>query len=318
MDAVEWKVNRISVIEPLGEAFAKVKEILFSPFDMEKWFVIGFGAWLAQLGEGGGSFNGNFGGGNSSGGGEFNEFKRFLTENMALVIGVSVVVMLICIAIGVVLTWLRSRGKFMFLYCVANNDAQVKLPWHKYREHGNSLFLFKIVLGFASTVVILFFAGIVLLGLKVMGVFDGAFTPGGVVVIVIGGLILILFCLVLGFVKSFTDSFVVPIMYLKNCRCLEAWSEFLALLSPNKWNFILFFLFSIVIGMGVGALVFALVICTCCIACCFMIIPYLGTVLLLPVIMFVRAYSLCYLRQYGSAYDVFMVREDEMPVAENS
>jgi hypothetical protein len=36
-----------------------------------------------------------------------------------------------------------------------------------------------------------------------------------------------------------------------------------------------------------------------------MIIPYLGTVLLLPILVFKRAYSLHYLAQYGPQYDVF-------------
>jgi hypothetical protein len=36
-----------------------------------------------------------------------------------------------------------------------------------------------------------------------------------------------------------------------------------------------------------------------------MIIPFLGTVLLLPVHVFRRAYSLHYLAQYGEEYDVF-------------
>jgi hypothetical protein len=46
-------------------------------------------------------------------------------------------------------------------------------------------------------------------------------------------------------------------------------------------------------------------IATCCIACCLMIIPYIGTVLLLPVFAFGRSYSLYYLAQYGPHYDVF-------------
>jgi hypothetical protein len=35
----------------------RVKIVLFKPFDLGKWFTIGFCAWLAFLGERGGSFN---------------------------------------------------------------------------------------------------------------------------------------------------------------------------------------------------------------------------------------------------------------------
>ena len=46
---------------------------------------------------------------------------------------------------------------------------------------------------------------------------------------------------------------------------------------------------------------------TCGCACCFMSIPFVGTVLLLPISVFMRSYSLLYLRQFGSAYDSFAV-----------
>jgi hypothetical protein len=50
----------ISVVEPVSPALEHVKRMLFKPFDLGKWFVIGFCAWLAGLGESGGGFNGNF------------------------------------------------------------------------------------------------------------------------------------------------------------------------------------------------------------------------------------------------------------------
>ncbi len=47
----------ISVTAPVGQAFDRMKRMLFQPFDIGKWFVIGFCAWLATLGDSGGSFN---------------------------------------------------------------------------------------------------------------------------------------------------------------------------------------------------------------------------------------------------------------------
>ena len=41
----------VSVVEPLSPAIDWVKTVLFRPFDLGKWFVIGFCAWLAQLGK---------------------------------------------------------------------------------------------------------------------------------------------------------------------------------------------------------------------------------------------------------------------------
>jgi len=46
----------IEIFKPFGEAFELMQKILFQPFDIKKWLVIGFAAWLANLG-GGGGFN---------------------------------------------------------------------------------------------------------------------------------------------------------------------------------------------------------------------------------------------------------------------
>ena len=50
---------RIEIFKPFGEAFELMKKILFQPFELRKWLVIGFAAWLANLGAGGGGI-GNF------------------------------------------------------------------------------------------------------------------------------------------------------------------------------------------------------------------------------------------------------------------
>ena len=94
-------------------------------------------------------------------------------------------------------------------------------------------------------------------------------------------------------------------MYLRRNRCLSAWKELGTLISDHVGTFILYFLFQIVMAIAIAVLVFGVIIITCCIAGCLMIIPYVGTVLLLPVLMFKRCYSLYFLAQFGRDYDVF-------------
>ena len=45
--------SRIEIFKPFGEAFELMKKILFQPFDLRKWLVIGFAAFLANLSVGG-------------------------------------------------------------------------------------------------------------------------------------------------------------------------------------------------------------------------------------------------------------------------
>jgi hypothetical protein len=298
----------VSVIDPIGLAFEKVKTILFRPFDLGKWFTIGFCAWLAYLGSGGGG-----GGGGGRGGGwqgpydaqeGLGEAREFVLANLGWIIPVAVVAVAVGIAFWLVFTWLSSRGRFMFLHCVAQNKAEVSAPWTKFRQHANSLFLFRIVLGLI---------GFVLIGLPILLAIgcivmmiagDGAFAIG-----IFGGILVGLFILVGGIIFSliskFTMDFVVPIMSLRTTSCTAGWREFLTLLSVNKARFVIYILFQIVIGIAIGAIVLAAVLVTCCCAACFLAIPYIGTVLMLPVLVFKRSYSLLYLKQFGPEFDVF-------------
>jgi hypothetical protein len=295
----------VSVIEPISPAIERVKLILFRPFDLGKWFVIGFCAWLAYLGKGGGGGGPNF---NFPRGAEpeeaFHEAKEFVLANLHWIVPVAVTVTLVGIILWLVFTWLSSRGRFMFLHCVTENKAEVKAPWVKFRRHGNSLFLFRIVLGligFAAIGIPLLIAGI-LLAITIAG--------GGPHIVPVFGFIMIgLAVLIIGIafalVHKFTTDFVVPIMFLRTTSCTAGWREFLALLSVNKARFVLYILFQIVIAIVVGIIIMACVCITCCCLGCILAIPYIGTVLLLPILVFDRAYSLYYLGQYAPQFDIF-------------
>ena len=308
MDAHEINV---SVIDPIGPAFEKVKEILFRPFDFGKWFVIGFCAWLAYLGSGGGGGGGS--GGNGRGGrGSYEiqeglgEAKHFVLENLHWIIPVSVVVVVIGIVLWLAVMWLSSRGRFMFLHCVAHNKAEVSIPWTKFRQHANSLFLFRIILGLISFITI----GLPLLlaiGIFIMMIAgDGAIAIGILGGIMIG-LIILVGAIIFGCISKFTMDFVVPIMFLRTTSCTAGWREFLTILSANKARFALYILFQIVIGIVLGTIKMMGFCIGCCLCCAgfLLLIPYIGTVILLPLPVFTRSYSLLYLKQYGPEFDVF-------------
>jgi hypothetical protein len=129
--------------------------------------------------------------------------------------------------------------------------------------------------------------------------FPGVFRLIGV------GMLMVTIGIVFALVEKFTMDFAVPIMFLRGRRCLESWSELRQLLAANPGRFVLYLLFYLVLDLAIGMLLLAVVLGTCCVAGCFLAIPYLGTVLLLPVLVFKRAYSLHYLAQYGPEYDVF-------------
>ena len=302
---------RISVIDPISPAFERVKLILFKPFDIGKWFVIGFCAWLAFLGSGGGGGGPNFSYRQHRPGFEadqaFHQAKDFVFDNLHWIIPSVIVVAVLIIVIGLVITWLSSRGRFMFLHCVALNKAEVKVPWRKFRRQANSLFLFRIVVGIISFVFIALLIGVVAFAAIIAArthAHIGA--PAIVGLILLSIIIIVPVAIAFALLLKFTNDFVVPIMYLRAYTCTDAWREFWTLLTSNKGRFILYILFQIVIGFAIGAIVFAAICITCCCAACILAIPYIGTVLMLPLLVFKRAYSLLYFRQFGPTFDVFI------------
>ena len=305
----------VSVLEPIEPAIEHVKLMLFRPFDLGKWFIIGFCAWLAYLGEGGGG--GNPGGGGPRGGfnqisnqqefsRQISEFKSEIWPYLPLIIIGGIFLIVFVFIISLVLAWLRSRGRFMFVHCIAENKAEVVVPWNKYSRHGNSLFLFKVVVSIISLLVILLPVAAMIF--SIIAVCGGMYVPAGVIGIIAAVLILFVICILMILIHKFTDDFVVPIMFINTASVVEGWKKFLAIAGRNKARLLLYILFQIVISIVIsiiGTLICCIGFCLCC-SCILLCIPYIGTVVLLPLLAFKRSYSLFYLRQFGPQYDVFI------------
>jgi hypothetical protein len=297
--------QRVSVIDPIGPAIEHVRLMLFKPFDLSKWFIIGFCAWLAQLGQGGSGGGGN---GWRADGHEpiFHAIKDGILAHLAVIIFVGAIVIPIIIIIVVALCWLRSRGQFMFVHCIAGNKAEVAVPWNKFARHGNSLFLFRIVIGLIFLLVI---------GLPVAAaVFAGfvmcatGFNPAAIIGLAGASFVVVVVVILFGLIAKFTTDFVVPIMFLNTESCVAGWKQCLALISGNKAQMLLYILFQIVICLVIAFIALTICLVTCCCCCCLLVLfalPYVGTVILLPLFAFKRAYSLFYLRQFGAQFDVF-------------
>ncbi len=107
--------------------------------------------------------------------------------------------------------------------------------------------------------------------------------------------------IVFSLIRLAINDFLVPLMYLRNCRVTAAWRELRGLLSARPAVFLLYVLVRFLIWVVAVTVTMLL----CCLTCCLVLLPYVGTVILLPLHVFRRAYPLYFLGQFGSEYARF-------------
>ena len=140
----------IQYINPLSLAWKRMKIILFGPFNLGKWFALGFTACLAELfSSSGGGGGGNFG--RKYGHFDWNDFFEFPGKAMTWLsthqfwLTVITIGLIVAIAAVVIFIWLSSRGMFMFLDNVVYNRSLIEKPWREFKTRGDSLFLWRLV-----------------------------------------------------------------------------------------------------------------------------------------------------------------------------
>lgn len=324
---------RLSISEAINQAFTRAVLVTFQPFDLGKWFVLGFVAFLASLGQNFAaphSFRLNF-----RDGFHFPPLGPHLVI-IAIIITIAVIVGL---ALGLLITWIKSRAVFMFIDGVVRNSSTdlVVRPWTEFRPQGNSLFGFTLVYSFIGMAIFALIAGVcILIALPDIQAQDASIHTFRAIVngecrlaysaqdasihtvlaILIGGLLFIPLWLALIVVYLCTFNFVVPIMYLRRQGVLAAWREFRTVIVPGHvGSLLLFFLTQLAIYIAIGVLVlivggFSFCFCCigflpCCCLCCIGALPYLSTVLTLPVHVFHLCFPLCFLQQFGPDYQFF-------------
>jgi hypothetical protein len=281
--------SQIEIIKPFSDAIELTKVILFRPFNLSKWCVIGFAAFLSNLG--GGVHYNNFGNWNGSGSSHTPNFHWH--DSMPWLLPVIIVLVLLVIALMLALIWVGCRGKFIFTDCIVRNRAAIAEPWREYGREGNSLFVFTLLAIVIILVIVILIA--VPIGVLWFGTQSDGFSWPGLIAIIIFVPLILLLVIAFGFVRELMG----PVMYRQRATATSAFRQVVSLVSLHPGEMILYFLFLIALGLGTAMAVVILMCATCCIV----LIPYVGTVILLPLFVLLRSYLLLFLRQFGPDYD---------------
>jgi len=290
--------RRIEIIKPFGEAFELMTQILFKPFSFEKWLTIAFAAFLSgPLSAGGFNFNFPFGNWNARESSHnlspiFDEWKPWLP---ILILGGGA----IFLTLIVLFAWLKARGNCIFTDCIVRNRGAIAGPWREYEREGNSYFLFSLIVALAAmiTIGLIAIAIVVPLGLFGQSRSEHEMTPVIILLFILFGMAWLCFAIFFALITYF----MIPVMYVRRCRAMDAFWEVGRLIFDNGGSFVLFCLFSICLFIGAGMISGIATCATCCLA----VLPYVGTVILLPVFVCLRAFGLRFIRQFGPQYDVW-------------
>jgi hypothetical protein len=312
----------IQYFEPLSRGFARMKAALFKPFDIKIWFVVGFTAFLAGSAnwgfQGPMSFNQERGRVNK---GDLEDVLYFPQKAWEWLGSHPVWTTLICFLIflgfiiGLLFAWLNARGRFMFLDNVVHNRSLVAAPWREYRSEANSFFVFTFLLGLAGLVLVVAYILECISGLQSLyegsGEFRALIGPA-----ILAGVGLLIIFIIGGFIHFMLGTFVVPIMYRDRSNTSKAVQKFFSLFMSNFFYFLGFALFMLCLTMLIGIGVFIAGCATCCIGLILLMIPYISSVVTLPIAYMLRAFSVEFLEQFGPEYHIFPRPEPNPPEAQ--
>jgi len=303
---------QINYTRPLGDAWQRMKLLLLNPFQAGKWFVLGFTAWLANMDQEGGGPNflyklndindrDDFEGIGNWTQGTADSIREYLTDGTIIFLAALLVVA--GLVVGLLVMWVSSRSQFMFLDNLVHDRTEISKPWNRYSRQGDSLFLWQI--GYSLVVILvvglLLGAGLmVFLPLMAMG------TPTlpTILAVILAGTVFFILIVTLIFIEFFLMSFVVPIMYKENLSTTQGWNRFLELFRQHPGSFVLYGL--LYAGfMIVGTMLYGIAgLLTCCVGLLLIALPYIGTVVTLPLYVTARFFDLEFLRQFGPEYDL--------------
>lgn len=295
----------VSYVEPLRLSLARMTRMLFRPARFGFWITLGFAAFLSEYlswGLGRGRLGGHARGAHTPDAipadvlGSIIDFLR-----NPIVTAVAIGIAICAVVAYVLITWISSRGRFIFLDNVARERAAIVEPWRRYKRIGNSLFVWRLVF---NTIVLIIVGAIVAPFLAAIAALIHAhsFRFTDLFALLPLPLMLAPVGLIAWYVHLCRTSFVEPIMYRDDVGALAAWGRFNELFVRRPVPFVVYGMYSIVLLAVAVGVVFGFGVATLGLGFVLLALPYVGSVVLLPLEVTARALGPEFLAQFGPEY----------------
>jgi len=307
-------MSRIEIIAPLDRAWVRMEDSLFSSFSLLHWLKLSLVAWLAFLWKEwllvspwGVIVNNAFEYGGSS---ALKELACLLGGPFFL--GGTLVFILVFFALFT--AWLKSRADFVLVENMARNQASIIGPWHEFRALGNSAFLWRIAYGLLCLILqsVFLLAGFLLFmeWAREMILAKSFLWPGAVTII-----ILILFLLavslagiLLSALAILFKDITIPLMYRRNLYSFDALRMTFSLIAKEPFAFVKYLMMVFILNLGLGILLTLLAFFLCCFGLIYLLamaLPFVWAAITLPLLLWLRLFSMEFLAQFGEDFNCF-------------
>ncbi|MDX1972652.1 MAG: hypothetical protein SFY68_08995, partial [Candidatus Sumerlaeia bacterium] len=179
-----------------------------------------------------------------------------------------------------------------------------------WREQGNSLFGFRLMLVVLGFLVYLLIAGAGFAGLYFSGAFADitdisefqfdSVTSAHVVILIATIGVFLAALIVLSFINFLINNYVIPLMFMRRVGFLDGWKEGTALFSGNIGSGMIFFGIRVGLNIALGIISFivALLLMCACIGCIPILNVWVVAVLTSPITVFMHASSLYFIESH--------------------
>ncbi len=315
-------MKNISNMAAAESALRHMTELLFKPFNILNWLLLGLCAWLSQFGSELGAYINeivkavlkeyinddketiaavaqDISQGDYSSIRDIVDIDGLLAINpIWIVLGVTVATLL-----GLLLLWVRSQSQLIFIDNLLHKSQRFFASFRENFLLGNSIFLWKIVYFCISPLIVL--VGCALPLLLSAGWIKGCFANGkistpdatAITGFVLSLVVLLVLSLLMNLLVFYFDEFIVPIVFIRKQNAFRATWTAARLFKHFTWTFIKYAILYLLLYMAAGTLVMVIVLCTCCTALILLFIPYIWAVFMLPILVFFRLFGLELLNQ---------------------
>jgi len=287
----------MSVTQPLTEAWNRTVHICIKTFRLQKWVALTFAAWLVGLGDASLNVHTRLSSSNRVKLPDLTGVVDALEQHLWITLAAMAAVTVVLLAIATAGAWVKSRAEFMFIDNLAHNRGWIEEPWRGFRAEAWSLFKVRVLMGGVLFVALGLVAGGLIAAWK-----THQLELGGWVALAITPPLMVVSLSLWGMAEFLLEQLLVPIMYVRRVTAREAWTILRGLTREGRSGaMVTYFVMTWVITLAAGTVASFASTATCCVAA----LPFLSTAILLPILVYLRCYSLAFVEQLGPEYRIF-------------